>query len=57
MGHLSRVLASRSDLSVERLQPILEPLHGVLAIQPQEDLAERVSPERGAAALAAAVGA
>lgn len=55
-GHLSRVLASRSELSVQNLQRILEALHAALVIQPEEDLAERVSPERGAAALAAAAG-
>jgi hypothetical protein len=53
-GHLSRVLASRSDLSVQNLQRILEALHAALVIQPEEDLADRVSPERGAQALAAA---
>jgi transcriptional regulator with XRE-family HTH domain len=55
-GHLSRVLASRSELSVQNLQRILEALHASLVIQPEEDLAERVSPERGARALAAAAG-
>jgi len=55
-GHLSRVLASRSELSVQNLQRILEALHAALVIQPEEDLAERVSPERGAQALAAAAG-
>ena len=55
-GHLSRVLASRSELSVQNLQRILEALHAALVIQPEEDLAERVSPERGARALAAAAG-
>ena len=56
-GHLSRVLASRSELSVQNLQRILEALHAALVIEPAEDLAERVSPERGAEALAAAAGA
>lgn len=55
-GHLSRVLASRSELLVQNLQRILEVLHAALVIQPEEDLAERVSPERGARALAAAAG-
>jgi hypothetical protein len=55
-GHLSRVLASRSELSVQNLQRILEALHAALVIQPEEDLAERVSPERGARALAMAAG-
>ena len=53
-GHLSRVLASRSELSVQNLQRILEALHAALVIEPEEDLAERVSLERGAEALAAA---
>jgi len=56
-GHLSRVLASRSELSVQNLQRILGALHAALIIQPEEDLADRVSPERGAQALAAAAGA
>jgi hypothetical protein len=47
-------LASRSELSVQNLQRILTALHAALVIQPEEDLAERVSPERGAQALAAA---
>jgi transcriptional regulator with XRE-family HTH domain len=55
-GHLSRVLASRSELSVQNLQRILEVLHAALVIQPEEEVAERVSPERGARALAAAAG-
>jgi transcriptional regulator with XRE-family HTH domain len=53
-GHLSRVLASRSELSLQSLQRILDALHAALVIQPEEDLAERVSPERAAEALAAA---
>lgn len=52
-GHLSRVLSSRSELSLQNLQRILESLHASLVIQPEEDLAEQVSPERGAQALAA----
>jgi transcriptional regulator with XRE-family HTH domain len=55
-GHLSRVFASRSELSVQNLQRILEALHAALVMEPAEDLAERVSPERGAEALAAAAG-
>lgn len=54
--HLSGALASGSELSVQSLQRILEVLHVALVIQPEEDLAERVSPERGAQALAAAAG-
>lgn len=54
-GHLSRVFASRADLSVQNLQRILEVLHAALVIQPEEEVAERVSPDRGERALAAAV--
>ena len=53
-GHLSRVFASQSQLSLQSLQRILEALHAALVIQPEEDLAERVSPERGAKDLAGA---
>lgn len=53
-GHLSRVFASRSELSLQSLQRILEALHAALIIQPEENLAERVSPKRAADALAAA---
>lgn len=53
-GHLSRVFASRSELSLQSLQRILDALHAALVIQPQEDLADRVSPARAAEALAAA---
>lgn len=53
-GHLSRVFASRSELSLQSLQRILEALHAALVVQPEEDLADRVSPERAAKALAAA---
>jgi hypothetical protein len=52
-GHLSRVLASRSDLSLQSLQRILDALHAALVIQPEQDLADRVSPDRAAEALAA----
>lgn len=53
-GHLSRVLSSRSELSLQSLQHILEALHAALVIQPEEDVAKRVSPARAAKALAAA---
>lgn len=53
-GHLSRVFASRSELSLQTLQRVLEYLHVALVIQPQEDLADRVSPRRAVQALAAA---
>jgi transcriptional regulator with XRE-family HTH domain len=53
-GHLSRVFASRSELSLQSLQRLLEALHASLVIQPEENLAERVSPKRAAEALSAA---
>jgi len=53
-GHLSRVMASRSELSLQSLQRILEALHAALIIQPEESLAQRVSPKRAAEALATA---
>jgi hypothetical protein len=53
-GHLSRVLASRAELSLPSLQVILDALQAALIIQPKEELAERVRPERAAEALAAA---
>jgi transcriptional regulator with XRE-family HTH domain len=55
-GHLSRVFASRSELSLQSLQRLLQALHASLVIQPEENLAERVSPERAAEALAEAAG-
>ena len=39
---------------MQNLQRILDALHAALVIQPEEALAERVSPKRGARALAAA---
>jgi hypothetical protein len=53
-GHLSRVFASRSELSLQSLQRILQALHAALIIQGEESLAERVSPKQAAEALAAA---
>jgi transcriptional regulator with XRE-family HTH domain len=55
-GHLSRVLSSRADLSLQVLQKVLGVLHAALVIQPEEELAERVSRERGARELARAAG-
>lgn len=52
-GHLSRVFASRSELSLQTLQRIVEELHVALVIQPEEELADRVSPKRAAQALGA----
>jgi len=53
-AHLSRVLSSRSELSLQNLQPILDALHASLVIQPEEDTTKRVSPERAARELAVA---
>lgn len=47
-GHLSRVLSSQSELSLQNLQRILDALHASLVIQTEEDTVERVSPERAA---------
>lgn len=55
-GHLSRVFASRSDLSLQSLQRVLEVLHAALVIRPQESIAAEASPEQAAEALAIAVG-
>lgn len=46
----------RHSLPLQNLQPILETLHASLVIQPEEDLAERFSPARGARDLALAAG-
>jgi hypothetical protein len=53
-GHLSRVLASRSDLSLNTLQRVLEKLHLGIVIQLDVEITDRVSPERAILALAAA---
>jgi hypothetical protein len=53
-GHLSRVFASRSELSLQSLQKILQALHAALVIQPQEAITAEASPKRAAEALAAA---
>ena len=53
-GHLSRVFASRSELSLQSLQQILKALGATLVVQPEEVTAAEVSPKRAAQALAAA---
>jgi hypothetical protein len=53
-GHLSRVFAGRSELSLQTLQQILAGMHASLVIRLEEDLAENVSPLKAARALAAA---
>lgn len=55
-GHLSRVLTGRSELSLQTLQRVLEALHASLVIQPEEQLADRLSPGQAGEDLAAAVG-
>jgi transcriptional regulator with XRE-family HTH domain len=55
-GHLSRVLSSQAHLSLKSLERILDTLHASLVIQLQEDLVERLSPERASRALSGAAG-
>jgi len=52
-GHLSRILAGRSELSLQTLQKILEQLDAALVIEPEKALIERFSKERAVRALAA----
>ncbi len=56
-GHLSRVLSSRAELSIQSLQKIMESLHVALVIQPNEAVQERLSPQDASRALAAAIAA
>jgi hypothetical protein len=53
-GHLSRVLSSRSELSLQNLQRILDSLHAALVIRPEEEVTERLTPERALRSLTAA---
>lgn len=55
-GHLSRVLSSQAQLSLQSLERILGTLHASLVIQLREDLVERLSPERASRALSGAAG-
>jgi len=55
-GHLSRVLSSQAQLSLQSLERILDTLHASLVIQLQEDLVERLSPELASRALSGAAG-
>lgn len=52
-GHLSRVLASRAEFSLQTLQKIMAALHAALIVQPEELLREQVKPEDASRALAA----
>ncbi len=54
-GHLSRVFAGKSELSLQNFQRILDTLDAQLIIEPRASGPERWSPERAAEALAAAV--
>ena len=51
-GQLSRVLASRGDLSIRVLQKVLEVVHAHLVIQTEEELRARTSIHQATAALA-----
>jgi hypothetical protein len=51
-GHLSRVFASRSDLSLEALTKLLHVLGAALVVQAEDDLKANTSPEEASRALA-----
>lgn len=51
-GQLSRVFASRADLSLPALQKIVHALGAALVIQPDDALEARISPEEADRALA-----
>ena len=51
-GHLSRVFAGRSELSLQNLQKILKALGATMVVQSSDDVAARVSPAQGAKDLA-----
>jgi hypothetical protein len=55
-GQLSRVLASRADLSLKVLQKVLEVLRAQLVIQTEEESRTQTSIDRAADAIANAVG-
>jgi len=52
-GHLSRIFAGHSELSLQTLQKILEQLGAALVIEPEKALTGRLSQERAVRALAA----
>jgi transcriptional regulator with XRE-family HTH domain len=54
-GQLSRVLASRADLSMKVLQKILEVLHARLVVQTDEESRVQTSIDKAAAAIREAV--
>ena len=51
-GHLSRVFASRGDLSLSALEKVLQALGAVLVVQPKQSLKTLTSPEEARRALA-----
>jgi len=51
-GHLSRIFASRSDLSLDALVKLLHRLGAALVVQPEADLKANASPEEASRALA-----
>lgn len=51
-GHLSRVLASRSELSLESLKRVLGALGAVLTVQGEKELRDHASPQEASRALA-----
>ncbi len=51
-GHLSRVLASRSELSLESLKHVLSALGAVLTVQREKELRDHASPQEASRALA-----
>jgi hypothetical protein len=54
-GQLSRVFASRSDLSLEALKKLLQVLGAALVVQPEDDLKANTSPEEASRVLAGVV--
>ena len=51
-GHLSRVFASRSDLSLDALEKLLHALGAALVVQAEDALRANTSPEEASRALA-----
>lgn len=51
-GHLSRVLASRSDLSIASLSSVLSALGAVLTVRGEREVREQASPDKGRRSLA-----
>ena len=54
-GHLSRVLSSRSDMSIQKLATLLRACGAVLVIESEETLADLVDTQHASAALASVV--